>query len=222
MRVSILADMRAFKRTMSEVEKKEFPLIVRNSLLDTGFKTQKKVRESYARTFVERETRRFKKLTTSLGTGSPARPQIRGALKRGVARRKEIVIFDQLSREYMQKHARGGMKRPVSGSNIAIPGKNTVEPKRSGKGIPKRFRPSAVLDQKKAFRTRVGGQEVIARRRGKRRYPIEIMHLLEPQARIPKIYNFYEESQRSFRTEFPLAFRRNFAARMKRVLKTKF
>jgi len=222
MRVGIAADLRAFKRTMSEVEKKEFPLIVRNSLLDTGFKTQKKLRDqTYGKAFNPRQ-RQFKNLTTALGTGQPVRFQSGVTLKKGVERRKEIVIFDRLGREYMQRHAKGGIKRPISGSNVVVPGKTTVEPKRTGRGIPKRLRPSTLLDKKNVFRTKVGGQEVIARRRGKARYPIEIMHLLEPNATIRKTYNFYEDSQRSFRTEFPLAFRRNFASRMKRVLRTRF
>jgi len=222
MKVSILADMRGFKKTMSNIEKEQFNLIVRNSLLDTGFKTQKLLRtQSYQSTFKTRQ-KQFPKLTTSLGTGQPARPQSGATLKKGVSRRKEIVIFDRLGREYMERHARGGTKRPIGGTNIVIPGKNTVEPRRTGRGIPKKLRPSALLDAKKTFRTKVGGQEVIARRRGKARYPIEVMHLLEPTATIPKTYNFYEDSARSFRTEFPLAFRRNFAQRMKRVLKTKF
>ena len=212
MRVSILSDMRAFKKSMNDIEKKEFPLILRNSLLDTGFATQKKLRtKTYSKAFTPRQ-RQFKNLTTALGTGQPVRFQSGINLKKGVARRKEIVIFDRLGREYMQRHAKGGTKRPVSGSNVVVPGKSTVEPKRTGRGIPKRLRPTALLDQKKSFRTKVNGQEVIARRRGKSRYPIEIMHLLEPSATIRKTYNFYEDAQASFRTEFPLAFRRNFAS----------
>lgn len=222
MRVSILADLRSFKRTMNKIEKEQFNVIVRNSLLDTGFKTQKILRtQTYQKVFNPRQ-KQFPKLTTSLGTGQPVKFQSGVTLKKGVERRKEIVIFDRLGKEYMQRHAKGGIKRPISGSSVVVPGRDTVEPRRTSRGIPKRLRPSVLLDQKKVFRTKVGGQEVIARRRGKDRYPIEIMHILEPNARIPKRYNFYEDSANSFRREFPLAFRRNFASRMKRVLKTKY
>lgn len=220
MRVSVKTDLRKLKRSMSNIEKKEFPLIVRNSLLDTGFVTQKKLRtQTYQKTFNPRQ-KQFVKLTTSLGTGQPAQPQSGVTLKKGVERRKEIVIFDRLFKEYMQRHAKGGIKRPTSGSNIVIPGRNTVEPKRTGRGIPKKFRPRELLDTPTAFRTKVRGQDVIARRRGKARYPIEIMHVLEPNATIPKTYNFYEDAERSFRVQFPLAFRRNFNSRMKRVFGT--
>ncbi len=222
MRVSILSDMRRFKRSMNEIEKKEFPLIVRNSLLDTGVKTQSKLRnQSFGRAFTSRQ-KQFAKVTTSLGTGSPARFQSGAALKTGVARRKEIVIFDRTSKPYMQKHTTGGTKRPINGTNIGIPGRTTVEPKRTGRGIRKSLRPTAVLDQKRAFRTKINGQDVIARRKGKARNPIEVMYLLEPTATIRKTYDFYEDSYQSFKTEFPLAFRRNFNARMKKVLKTSF
>lgn len=222
MRVSILSDMRRFKKTMNTIEKKEFPLIVRNSLLDTGVKTQAKLRnQTYGQAFNPRQ-KQFTKVTTSLGTGSPARFQSGGALKRGVERRKEIVIFDRTSKPYMQRHATGGTKRPINGTNIGIPGRTTVEPKRTGRGIRKSLRPTAVLDQKRAFRTKIKGQDVIARRKGKAKYPIEVMYLLEPTAKIRKSYDFYEDSSSSFRTEFPLAFRRNFNARMKKVLRTPF
>jgi len=222
MRVSILSDMRRFKRSMNTIEKKEFPLIVRNSLLDTGVKTQSKLRnQTYGQAFTPRQ-KQFAKITTSLGTGSPARFQSGAALKKGVERRREIVIFDRTSKPYMQRHSIGGTKRPINGTNIAIPGRKTVEPKRTGRGIRKSLRPTAVLDQKKAFRTKVNGQDVIARRKGKSKYPIEVMYLMEPSATIRKTYNFYEDSALSFRTEFPLAFRRNFNARMKKVLKTTF
>jgi hypothetical protein len=221
-KVSILADMQRFKRSMNNIEKKEFPLIVRNSLLDTGFRTQKKLRtQTYGKAFNPRQ-KQFKNVTTSLGTGSPAQPQSGVILKKGVARRKEIVIFDRTSKEYMQRHAKGGTKRPVSGSNIAIPGKDTVEPRRTGRGIPKKLRPDALRGDKKTFRIRINGQDVIAKRVGKARYPLAIMHLLEPSATIRKSYNFYEDAQSSFRSEFPAAFRRNFNSRMKRVLKTSF
>jgi len=221
-KVSILADMQKFKRSMNNIEKKEFPLIVRNSLLDTGFRTQKKLRtQTYGKAFNPRQ-KQFKNVTTSLGTGSPAQPQSGVILKKGVARRKEIVIFDRTSKEYMQRHAKGGIKRPVSGSNIAIPGKDTVEPRRTGRGIPKKLRPDALRGDKKTFRIKINGQDVIAKRVGKARYPLAIMHLLEPSATIRKTYNFYEDAQSSFRSEFPAAFRRNFNSRMKRVLKTSF
>ena len=221
MRVSMKADLKRFKRTLTDIEKKELPLITRNSLLDTGFKTQKVLRErTYDKAFQTRQ-KQFKKLTTSLGTGNPATFKSGASLKKSVGRRNEIVIFDRLNREYLQRHAKGGSKAPTSGSNIVIPGRNTVEPKRTGRGIPKRLRPSTLLDQPKVFRTMVGGQKVIARRPRKSRYPIEIMHILEPRVSIRKTYNFYEDSQRSFRSEFPVAFRKNFNARMKKVLNTR-
>ena len=107
MRVSIKSDMRRFKKSMNAIEKKEFPLIVRNSLLDTGVKAQKKLRErTYGRAFTSRQ-KQFAKVTTSLGTGSPVKFQSGAALKKGVERRKEIVIFDRTSKPYMQRHATG-------------------------------------------------------------------------------------------------------------------
>ncbi len=220
--VSIKADLRALRRSLSNIEKQELNLITRNALLDTGFQTQKKLRTStYGKAFNPRQ-KQFKNVITSLGTGRPAQPQSGALLKSGVARRLEIVIFDRTGKEYMERHARGGIKRPIGGTNLVIPGRDTVEPKRTGRGIPKRLRPSALLSTKNSFRTVVGGQDVIARRVGKDRYPIQVMHILEPTARIPKRFNFYEDSFSNFTRRFPVNFRSNFNSRMKRVLKTRY
>ena len=220
--VSIKTDLRGLRKSLSSVEKKELPLITRNALLDTGFQTQKKLRAStYGRAFNPRQ-KSFKNVVTSLGTGSPARPQSGANLKSAVMRKKEIAIFDRTSKEYMQRHATGGTKRPIGGTNLVIPGKDTVEPKRTGRGIPKRLRPSNLLSTNKAFKTKIDGQEVIARRLGKKRYPIQIMHILEPTARIRKTFDFYEDSFSNFTRRFPVNFRMNFNSRMKRVLRSKY
>jgi len=220
--VTIKADLRAFARSMLEIERREFRTITRNALLDTGFQTQKKLRDStYGQAFNPRQ-KSFKNVITSLGTGTPATPKSGGLLKTAVERDLEIVIFDRTSKEYMQRHAVGGVKRPNSGTNIAIPGSDTVEPKRTGRGIPKRLRPSALLSTNKSFRTKVRGQDVIARRAGKDRYPILIQHILEPSARIKKTFNFYEDSMSNFTRRFPVNFRMNFQERMRRVLKTRY
>lgn len=219
--VTIRADLRAFARSMSEIERKEFRTITRNALLDTGFQTQRKLRgATYDKAFTSRQ-RSFKNVITSLGTGRPATPKSGGLLKSAVERELEIVIFDRTSKEYMHRHAVGGTKRPTSGTNVAIPG-TEVEGKRTGRGIPKRLRPSALLSGNKSFKTKVGGQDVIARRVGKARYPILVQHILEPSARIKKRFNFYEDSALNFTRRFPINFRSNFNARMRYVLKTRY
>ena len=221
--VTIKADLRAFARSMSEIERKEFRTITRNALLDTGFQTQRKLRTStYSKSgFAERQ-RSFKNIVTSLGTGKPATPKNGSALKSSVERNLEIVIFDRMSKDYMQRHAVGGIKTPIDGTNLAIPGRDSIEPRRSTRGIRKSLRPSALLSGNKSFKTKVGGQEVIARRVGKARYPILVQHILEPSARIKKRFNFYEDSISNFTRRFPVNFRSNFNARMKRVLRTKY
>lgn len=220
--VTIKADLTAFARTMTRIERQEFRTVTRNALLDTGFQTQRKLRSStYGKAFKTRQ-KGFKNVITSLGTGRPATPKSGALLKNSVGRDLEIVIFDRQSKEYMQRHAIGGIKTPTNGSNVTIPGRDTVEPKRTGRGIPKRLRAGALLAQNKTFRTKVGGQDVIARRLGKNRYPIQVMHILEPSARIRKRFNFYEDSALNFTRRFPVNFRSNFAARMRRVLRSRY
>lgn len=211
----------ALARDVSNFADKEMNLIARNSLLDTGFITQKHLRtQTYGKAFHPRQSA-FKNVITSLGSGRPAVALSRGALKTAVGRNLEIVIFDKSNKEYMQRHATGGIKRP-EGNHLAIPGRTTVEPKRTGRGIPQRLRPSTLLDKPKAFIAIINGQTVIARRRRKTKYPIEVMHILEPTATIRKSFNFYEDSARLFRSIFPQKYSDNFNARMRRAFKTKY
>ena len=219
--VSVRMNFGALARDVSKFADKEMNLIARNSLLDTGFITQKHLRtQTYGKAFHPRQSA-FKNVITSLGSGRPAVALSRGALKTAVGRNLEIVIFDKSNKEYMQRHATGGIKRP-EGNHLAIPGRSTVEPKRTGRGIPKRLRPSTLLDKPKAFIAIINGQTVIARRRRKTKYPIEVMHILEPTATIRKSFNFYEDSARLFRSIFPQKYSDNFNARMRRAFKTKY
>lgn len=219
--VSVRMNFGALARDVSNFADKEMNLIARNSLLDTGFITQKHLRtQTYGKAFHPRQSA-FKNVITSLGSGRPAVALSRGALKTAVGRNLEIVIFDKSNKEYMQRHATGGIKRP-EGNHLAIPGRTTVEPKRTGRGIPQRLRPSTLLDKPKAFIAIINGQTVIARRRRKTKYPIEVMHILEPTATIRKSFNFYEDSARLFRSIFPQKYSDNFNARMRRAFKTKY
>ena len=219
--VSVRMNFGALARDVSKFADKEMNLIARNSLLDTGFITQKHLRtQTYGKAFHPRQSA-FKNVITSLGSGRPAVALSRGALKTAVGRNLEIVIFDKSNKEYMQRHATGGIKRP-EGNHLAIPGRTTVEPKRTGRGIPQRLRPSTLLDKPKAFIAIINGQTVIARRRRKTKYPIEVMHILEPTATIRKSFNFYEDSARLFRSVFPQKYSDNFNARMRRAFKTKY
>ena len=221
--VTIRADLTAFAKTMNQIERQEFRTITRNALLDTGFQTQKKLRTAtYSKAGFAQRQKSFKNIVTSLGTGRPATPKNGATLKSSVERNLEIVIFDRESKDYMQRHAVGGIKMPINGSNLAIPGKDTIEPRRSTRGVRKSLRPAALLSGNKSFRTKVGGQEVIARRVGKDRYPIVVQHILEPSARIKKRFNFYEDSFLNFTRRFPVNFRSNFNQRMRRVLKTRY
>jgi hypothetical protein len=156
--VSIRADLTGFARAMTRIERQEFRTITRNALLDTGFQTQRKLRTStYGKAFNTRQ-RGFKNIITSLGTGRPATPKSGSLLKSSVERNLEIVIFDRESKPYMQRHAVGGIKTPTNGSNLTIPGRDTVEPKRTGRGIPKRLRATPLLSSNRTFRTKIGGK----------------------------------------------------------------
>lgn len=216
--ISVSSGLRKLKRDLSQIEKQHFDKIVRNSLLDTGNNARKAIIKDYDRAFPKAASRgntRFRNQAVSLGTGRPAVAHSLSALKKNVERSKEIVIFDNTNSDYMERHARGGIKR-ASGGSVAIPSR-TMETKRTKtKGIPKTYRPRQLLNKKNNFLVNIDGKETIAKQRG--REPLEILYFLKPSVRIKKSFRFYEIAQKRFMA-FPVYFRKEFNFTMKRAIR---
>ena len=104
-------------------------------------------------------------------------------------RKLEARVFDRLGKDFLAMQESGGTKRP-RGNNVAIP---TDEIRVTGRGVAKARRPRQILQSgKRAFKTRSKtGQEIIAQRRGKKRYPLKVLYILEPQAQIKPRFSFY-------------------------------
>ena len=112
------------------------------------------------------------------------------------------------NKDYLQRLAVGGIKRP-NGNNLAIPANDM--PMRARGGVTARNRPRNVLNMPKVFKNKLpNGQEFIARRRTKKRYPLQMLYLLEPNGQVKKRFDFYEQGERTGQREFATAFQKRF------------
>ena len=100
-----------------------------------------------------------------------------------------VEIYDKLDRGNLQMQAKGGLRVPRTGSNLAIPASDI---KRGAQGVPKRLRPANL---KTAFRK----NGLFFTRDGKGK--LKLVYALKPQTRIPKRVPFYEDFEASMKRE---------------------
>lgn len=105
----------------------------------------------------------------------------------------EAVLFDQLGREYLERHTTGGVKTASGGGNLAIP----INVPRTGTGrIPKSKKPRALTAKKstRIVRGKGGKNLIIERFKGQ----TVVRYVLSPSAKIDSRFRFYEDAADTF------------------------
>jgi len=235
--VNVFSNLPAMQREFSKLEKKTLNLIQRNAMLDAAFRTQKVLRlTSYPKAFPDAVNKGHVKAVTTLGASrgrkqlsrAKLKERIQRALSRG--RRADIAIFDATNQgrgsDYMLRHAKGGRKIPIDGSNIAVPTRHLTAMARGVRGIRKSMRPQQVLAQRKrggkqGFVTKINGHTMIARRETKNRLPIIPLYSLVPSADIPGRFKFYEDA-RVYRKLFAAAYSKEWQFRVGSKISRKY
>jgi hypothetical protein len=100
-----------------------------------------------------------------------------------------VEIYDKLDRGNLEMQAKGGVRAPHGGSNLAVPASSI--PKTS-RGVPAAMRPKAMPN---AFRK----GDVLYERDRRRR--LRLMYVLKNVTKIPKRVPFYEDFAESMRRE---------------------
>lgn len=195
MHVSVRSNISAVSKAIDAFGKRQIPFATSQALNDTAFAVRKEIVE---RTYPDSFTVRNSRFASAM-------------FRVGKASKRNLVatVSDVLGRDYMVNQAKGGIKRP-RGRNIAIPSR---EIKRTGTGkVPKAKQPRNLLNGKGYRTTLRSGQPVIAEKTGRGSAKRQrILYLLEPTARIPKRFPFYERGRKVAKDTFPRAFDRRFA-----------
>lgn len=196
MQIDVRSNIGAVTKAIDAFGKNQIPFATHRALNDTAFSVRNHIVEkTYPRSF-DVKNKRF---------ASQMFRVERSKSKRDLS----AAVFDRFRKDYMAMQAEGGMKK-ANGRSIAIPGQD--RPAVRGRASYNRNAPRTVLNKPKAFRQRVGDQDMILERRTKKRYPLKRLYLLEQQAvRIPKRFPFYEEGTKKARQDFDKFFRKRFA-----------
>ena len=176
---------------------KQMPFAMSQALNSTAFDVRKQIVE---RTYPQSFTVRNKRFASTMFR-----------VEKATKRKLSSAVFDRLGKDYMVKQAEGGIKTP-RGNNVAIPGR--VNTRTSTGKIPRAKTPRNLLSNGKAYKTTLrGGQQAIVQPQGRGKTKrLKVMYVLEPQARIPQRFDFYEDankvSRRNFDKNFAKAFKR--------------
>lgn len=118
-----------------------------------------------------------------------------------------VEIYDKLDRGNLQMQAKGGVRVPQGGANLAIPASNVP---RGSRGVPKNLKPANL---KNSFKK--NGMLFARDKRGR----VRLVYTLKPASRIPKRVPFYEDFAASMSTELtrtiPLAVKKAMATARK-------
>jgi len=189
--INVESNISALTKAMDAFGKDQLPFAMAGALTATAFIVRNTiVKDTFPRSF-DVKNKRF--------AGAAFR------VDKANKRKLEARVFDRLDKEYLAMQESGGTKRP-RGNSIAIP---TDEIRVTGRGVAKARRPRQLLQSgKRAFRTRSRtGQEIIAQRRGKKRYPLRTLYILEPRANIKPRFPFYTvaivSAQKAFDKKLP-------------------
>jgi hypothetical protein len=195
MQIKVSSNISAITKAVDAFGKNQIPFATSQALNDAAFAVRKEIVEkTYPASFTVRN-RRFPSAMFRVGKAS----------KRNLV----ATVSDVLGRDYMAMQAEGGTKLP-RGNNIAIPSRQL---KRTGTGkVPMAKQPRNVLGGK-GYRTKLrSGQPVIAENVGRGAAKRQrVLYLLEPSARIPKRFPFYERGRKVAQSSFARAFDKRFA-----------
>lgn len=190
--INIQSDMDRVMRSVDDYFNKDIPFTVARAINDTAFDVRRRiVGSTYPNAFNVRNPRmanvlwNVKKVTNL------------SAFKRGEVSAMEGGVFQNHNlkgggRDWVDNHLDGGIKRPHSGSSIAIP--KDGESMRSGNGrISARNKPMRITDKKDTFlmKDKAGRKKFIARRNGKN---LDVVYVFAKSARIEGKFQFYQDA----------------------------
>lgn len=203
--INITDNIAQVQKRLTNIERKQLPFATMNAINDTLFDIKKQIVGVTGPRSFDIRNRRF--LNAALRVKKATKRNLTGA------------VFDHLGRGQLQRHAKGGIKRP-RGQHIAIPARDIEGKRTRGGAIRKAFQPRTVLN--KAARRRAfvvtfqSGQRAIVRRKTKKRQPLQVLYLLERSVRIRKTFPFHRDAERVARR----VFRGHFDRRLRQALRT--
>ena len=203
--INLTSNLTTVQKAIDAFGRNQLPFATAMALNDTAFEVRK---DTIERVWPKSVTVRKSNFMSAMLM--PIRGDNR-ATKRKLVATVQNYPTGKRKKDYLQRLAVGGTKTVIDGRNITIPAVNSNLRNAQG-AVPKSRRATALLNRKGVFRNKLpNGQEFIARRVGRDRYPLQMLYLLEPSGKIKKEFNFYEEANSTARKSMQRNFAKRFA-----------
>jgi hypothetical protein len=123
----------------------------------------------------------------------------------------QVALYDSLKHDYLQRLAKGGVKRPHSARTLAIPNPNQI--RKGSRGVPKSQSPSAIIAKTPKHALRITPRGLYVGEGGS----LKLMYRWKDQVATPKRVPFYEDFDYVMRQEL----RTGFNAALARAVRTR-
>lgn len=195
--ISLSFDFSQFEKRAREIGGAidQVPYALSNALNDAAFKARQSIITETWPQHVQVRDRNF--LRNAL--------RVEKATKRGLRVAVTTEGSEAGQRAHLPLHESGGAK--PARKNLAIPDSKNVQPRRTGRGVPKNLRPAALAN---SFRK----GDVIFQRVGRKGKQLKQMYVLRPSARIKPAVPFHRDFNRVMTAEVARAFPKAMAKAM--------
>lgn len=216
-------EYKATQRSLSRLEKQQWPFVMAKSLTQTAMQAQKNIRRRTARV--------FNLNTKFVLTNIKIIPSKKSDVKRGIV--QSFVYAGKRIMRFMGGHEEGETRKGLKAKFIAVPGKDLPKNARTRSGrIKKRYAPGELLKRaqaskrmkkgkgkvpSKAFVIPTRNNEAQIVRRGMNRKPLLVLYNLKKRVKIRQRWDFVETVKSVAKNRFLGIFRKNMNKAMREI-----
>lgn len=225
-------DFKETKRDLTEIERQTFPTAYAKSLTFIAQDAAEAVRE--------RTRSEYKLHTEFIPKGIGVKPA-RDSDMKATGNASSVVFTKPKISKWMPIHETGGTVTPIGGrKQFSLPGKDMLAEidfrTRSGK-VKKRYSPKRLLEGYNASKGQSGGNSkalrrqpfvirgtnsgvpMIVRRRGKKRYPLQVMYVFRARTRYRQTWRFEPTVRHMVEQRFQSVFERVWIAEQRKAIR---
>ncbi len=190
MEISVQSNVKLLSKKLARFHRDQVPFATASALTKTVQAAQKEIQEEIPKRFNVTKKWWLKQQPTGV--------KIKPATKRQLW----AIVFTNAYFAPLQED--GGTKRPFKGSSLAVPTANVKAKKRRKSGGVKE-----VINRPKTFfgKTKTG-KAALYRRRTKNSYPVELLYVFSPTAKIKKRFGFKRTAEAVTKKQFNRVFTR--------------
>mgnify|MGYP000033997046 CR=1 FL=1 len=190
MEIRVDSNIREFTQWLDHVQRDQVPYAASRAINDVAVDAQDSVVKNLQSVFKNLKRWWLKQQPTGI--------KVKFSNKKNLHSRVFTDVY------FAQRQKDGGIKKTKSGKNLAVPLPAVPRKYRTSSGAKRMMR-----ERSNVFKTTTkSGHEIIARRKGKKRYPLQVLWILTPTAYVPRRWHIYEVIEKVVKRRFSVHFKK--------------